>query len=307
MEEPAVQSRGVTPSDLTELLTAFNEVTSRLEATHDQLRAEVVRLSEELARANSEVERSRRLAALGEMAAGIAHEIRNPLGSIRLYARMLDEDLAGLPEPHRVASRIADAARTMDAIVRDVLAFARGQAVRAEVVLVSEVLGWALDACGEDRARVGVRVERRDLERAERQWLLVDPTLARQALSNVIRNALEAMEGGRGERVLTLDSERSGGWVTVSIRDSGVGVTEDVARRMFNPFFTTRAAGTGLGLAIVHRIVEGHGGRVSVRNNTPDAGATVEVVLPVAPVNEEPQAVEVRAMSPASRCAESVA
>lgn len=270
----------VTPGDLAELLTVFNEVTSRLEATHDQLRAEVARLNGELARANEEVERSRRLAALGEMAAGIAHEIRNPLGSIRLYARMLEEDLRHMPEPHRVACRIAEAARTMDAIVRDVLSFARGQAIRAERVRVSEVIAEALSACLEEGS--GVRVVRADLSRGEGAEVLGDATLLRQALVNLIRNAREAMEESRGERVLTLDARRHGEWVTLSVRDTGVGVSEEVARRMFNPFFTTRPAGTGLGLAIVHRIVEGHGGRVSVRNNVPGPGATAEVVLPAA-------------------------
>jgi signal transduction histidine kinase len=287
------------------LLTAFNEVTSRLEATHDQLRAEVSRLNAELARANEEVERSRRLAALGEMAAGIAHEIRNPLGSIRLYARMLDEDLRSRPEQHRIACRIAEAARTIDAIVRDVLAFARGQAVRAEPVSASEVLTEALSACMEGSS--GVRVVRKDLERGVVR-MLADVTLMRQALANVIRNAIEAMEGVERERVLTLDAFHRTGQVTLSVRDTGVGVTEDVARRMFNPFFTTRAAGTGLGLAIVHRIVEGHGGRVSVHNNTPEPGATVELVLPAAPAAREDHrngAVRVRVR--AERPAESMA
>ncbi|MBM4108065.1 MAG: hypothetical protein FJ255_04545 [Phycisphaerae bacterium] len=304
---PAATAGGLTPTDLTELLTAFNEVTARLGATHDQLRGEVARLNEELARANGEVERSRRLAALGEMAAGIAHEIRNPLGSIRLYARMLDEDLAGMPEPHRVAGRIAEAARSMDAIVRDVLAFAKGQAVRAEAVRASDVVSGALAACTEAGDLAGVRVERRDLDRRARPTVLVDPTLVRQALSNVIRNASESMPGTAGPRVLTIDAERAGDRVAVTVRDTGVGVTEEVARRMFNPFFTTRAAGTGLGLAIVHRIVEGHGGRVSVRNNADGPGATVELVLPAAPGEDDRAGDGVRVTVPASRRMGSIA
>lgn len=303
MAEVARQE-AVTPGDLAELLTAFNEVTSRLEATHDQLRAEVARLNAELARANEEVERSRRLSALGEMAAGIAHEIRNPLGSIRLYARMLEDDLRSMPEAHRVACRIAEAARTLDAIVRDVLAFARGQSIRAEPVPASEVISSALSACGD--AVAGVRLVRADRERGEPAEILGDAGLLRQALANVIRNAVEAMEGGGGERVLTLDAKRQGGWVTLSVRDTGIGVSEEVARRMFNPFFTTRPAGTGLGLAIVHRIVEGHGGRVSVRNNEPGPGATVEIVLPAA-APEEAKFVEGRACVTVARPAERIA
>ncbi|MEM7754465.1 MAG: histidine kinase dimerization/phospho-acceptor domain-containing protein, partial [Planctomycetota bacterium] len=116
---------GLTPGDLGELMSAFNEVTTKLEASHETLRAEVSRLNGELAEANQRLDRSRRLAELGEMAAGIAHELRNPLASIGLYARMLEEDLPSQTPTGDNAGKIACAVRRMDAIVTDVLAFAR--------------------------------------------------------------------------------------------------------------------------------------------------------------------------------------
>src|SRR5262249_30890105 len=103
---PVHPGAGLDPADLAGLLAAFNDVTAKLQASHEQLRAEVSRLTRELGEANAQLERSRRLAALGEMAAGIAHEVRNPLGSIRLYARMLEEDLAHSPSEQTIAGKI---------------------------------------------------------------------------------------------------------------------------------------------------------------------------------------------------------
>ncbi|MEM9372764.1 MAG: histidine kinase dimerization/phospho-acceptor domain-containing protein, partial [Planctomycetota bacterium] len=129
--EPATPDASLSASDLAELMASFNEVTSRLEQTHGQLRGEVRRLSEELREANEALQRSRRLAALGEMAAGIAHEVRNPLGSIGLYASMLEEDLHDRPECRGVAVKIGSAVRGLDAVVGDVLSFAREIRVRS--------------------------------------------------------------------------------------------------------------------------------------------------------------------------------
>src|SRR5262245_49927759 len=113
----------LSPGDLAELLGAFNDVTTRLQSTHDTLRAQVARLEGELRQANEQIERSRRLAALGEMAAGIAHEVRNPLGSIRLHARMLEHDLTERPEQRGLAEKIISEVRGLDAVVGDVLSF----------------------------------------------------------------------------------------------------------------------------------------------------------------------------------------
>src|SRR6185295_5586605 len=96
-----------------------------LQSTHESLREQVSRLQAELSEANAQVERSKRLAALGEMAAGIAHEVRNPLGSIRLYARMLEQDLADRPAERSIATKIASAVGGLDGVVGDVLSFAR--------------------------------------------------------------------------------------------------------------------------------------------------------------------------------------
>jgi signal transduction histidine kinase len=297
---------GMSPSDLAELLRAFNDVTEKLRTSHDQLTREVTRLRDELGEANVQLERARRLSALGEMAAGIAHEVRNPLGGIALYARMLEDDLRESPAQAELASKIASAARSINQIVGDVLAFAKEMRVRLVPMDARDVFERALEACA--ASAMGVQVVREGFEKEV--VIHADPHLLHQALVNVIDNALQVMaeqvmagQGGspaQATRKLVLSlkvrgmkrsssrggAAKDGGGVrevSLVVRDTGPGVSPEVIARMFNPFFTTRAAGTGLGLAIVHRIMDAHAGRVLVRNAVDDRlepGAIVELVLP---------------------------
>lgn len=280
----------LTADDLGELLAAFNDVTAKLQISHDQLTAEVSRLRGQLREADERLQRSRRLAALGEMAAGIAHEIRNPLGSIGLYSRMLTEDLADRPEERSVAAKIGRAVRGLDAIVSDVLAFAGESRMRVGPATAGELIESALEHAGAEIGAAGVRAEA-SLPGGD-IGLECDAGKVRQALVNVIRNAVEAIDearrrgcGGAGALVVSASAAGLPGApaVVFSVRDSGTGIHGEATERMFNPFYTTREAGTGLGLAIVHRIVDAHGGRVSVSNNGPRVGdgATVEIIIPL--------------------------
>lgn len=271
---------GMTPSDLGELLGAFTEVTDRLQRTHDSLRAEVARLQGELTSANAQLRRAQELAALGEMAAGIAHEIRNPLGSIRLYANMLEEDLGDRPSEREIAGKIGSAVRGLDHIVSDVLDFARELRVRPAICDTSAILGRAIDACRERIVSAQAEIEG-PAERTTMEFEC-DPDLLHQALTNLIRNAADAVAenaDGRPRRI-ALRANKKGDTIVLVVEDTGPGMPEDVRQRMFNPFFTTRHAGTGLGLAIVHRIIDAHQGRIEV-SNTPTGGARIAVVIPI--------------------------
>ena len=290
----------VSPAELAELMSVFNQVTARLEGTHESLRGEVQRLQEELRDANEQLHRSKRLAALGEMAAGIAHEVRNPLGSIGLYARMLEQDLDDRPDERGIATKIAAAVRGLDGVVNDVLSFSRELRLNVELVEAGDLLDRALETCwtAEPLIADGVRVVQRDtrkrggIRNGLRTRLRCDPHLMHQALVNIIRNALQAMaetDTPPGGHELTLDvgPVRDGegkAMFGIAVSDSGPGVPQEVIDRMFNPFFTTRKTGTGLGLAIVHRIVDAHGGRIHVANNSShpptSRGATVRVLVP---------------------------
>lgn len=293
------RASGVGPSavELAELIGAFNTVTSRLQATHEELTGEVGRLQGELREANERLRRARELAALGEMAAGIAHEVRNPLGSIRLYASALEDDLADRPSERRLARRIGAAVRGLDAVVSDVLTFARERRVDRAPVPVGHLIDHAVASCADLVERAGTQIQT-PTEAADDPCALCDAALAQQALTNILRNAVEAIEGVDGERVVHVTvctchvrgaRPRRRPMVVISVRDTGPGVPEDVMERMFNPFFTTRAAGTGLGLAIVHRIADAHDGRVTVRNHE-DGGAVVELMLPAATPEQESRA-----------------
>ncbi len=281
-------SSTITPlgvDDLRQLMRSVNETTDRLQRTHTMLQQQVAGLQSELAEANAQLHRSRSLAALGEMAAGIAHEVRNPLASIGLYAQMLNEDLADRPDGARLAAKITGAVDRIDTIVRDILRFAKDTTLHPQRVSVDELVDQALESCRSSLGATDLTIVREgDPDRLE-----VDTTLMAQALANVIRNAAEAMDGSPSDtRVISISTRRerrrlpTGGraeHVVIGVRDHGPGISPDVLKRMFNPFFTTRRTGTGLGLAIVHRIVEAHGGHVVVFNSK-EGGATVELCLP---------------------------
>lgn len=284
---------GLGIEDLRALMQSVTETTERLQSTHTTLHEQVARLQRELAEANSQLRRSKQLAALGEMAAGIAHELRNPLGSIQLYVQMLEEDLAGNEAHTDLCRKISRAVSGLDAIVRDVLQFARDTVVRPEPVRPDTLFDDAVDNCRSLIAERDVRIDRRFNEQLN---LHGDASLLAQALTNLIRNAVEAMHEAKATApVLTLETSRqvvrcpSGDReprMVLAVQDNGAGVTDDVLQRMFNPFFTTRATGTGLGLAIVHRIVDAHGGHINVRN-MPGGGARFELLLPQRPSVDE--------------------
>jgi signal transduction histidine kinase len=278
------QSLGV--EDLRELMEIVNETALSLQSTHEALTQEVGRLKGELAEANRQIVRQRELAALGEMAAGIAHEIRNPLGSIQLYVQMLGDDVAERVEEASLCRKIGVAVQTMDAIVSDVLTFARNIRVRPVEASAEEVFQRALSNVEALIARHDVRIVR---VAGTECPIHADPILLMQAIGNVIRNAIEAMvEASITPPVLELradvrtmrcpDGARAVRHV-LTVRDYGPGLPGEVAQRMFNPFYTTRATGTGLGLAIVHRIVVAHGGHV-LAGNAGDGGAEISICLP---------------------------
>jgi len=245
--------------ELAGMLSAYTEVTERLQSSHDKLVAEVARLRRELASKNRQLERRSRLAALGEMAAGMAHEIRNPLGGIALYAGLLAKQLGDRPDLHDLAGRIANGVDRLNVIVTDILTFAGEMKPQKRPVQLSAILGEVQElVCGR-LAEAGTRLTCRLLGEAE---LRADPILLVRALSNLLFNAADA--AGEGEVLLTV--EQSDEAVTLAVCDSGPGIAPGAMEKIFNPFFTTKDVGTGLGLAIVHQIVESHGGQITASN-----------------------------------------
>ena len=277
----------VSMNDFMELMHSFNEVTQQLEHTHDALREQVASLQSDLAEANERLRRSRSLAALGEMAAGIAHEIRNPLGSIGLNVGLLREDVAAMPDSVRLCDKVARAVRGLDAIVGDVLSFARDSRPSFIGCVPGDLIEGAL-AANESLVQTGrIEVDARSASELE---VPVDAGLVTQALTNVVRNACEAMVAAGIEQprlrihvdtVMTRTSADAPRveHVRFAIEDNGPGIPAELRERIFNPFFTTRETGTGLGLAIVHRIVDAHDGALAIHDRDP--GARVEMSFPI--------------------------
>jgi len=272
--------------ELPELLRMFNEVSARLSDTHRRLEGRVAGLQRELADAQEGLRRSRALAALGEMAAGIAHEVRNPLASIALHAEVLREDLADQPAQCDLLDKIARAITRLDSIVGDVLRFARSAHGESRLVRACEPVDEALSACRAEITEARVQIECCVPASIE---VVCDPTALVQALVNLTRNAVEAMgESPVSDRRLHIDvseRERLGAdgrrarMTVFGVEDSGPGFDPAVVDRAFTPFVTTRATGTGLGLAIVHRIADAHRGAVRIERGA-NGGARVEFMLP---------------------------
>lgn len=292
----SISDGSVSMTDFMELMHSFNEVTQQLEHTHDALREEVASLQEDLAEANERLRRSRSLAALGEMAAGIAHEIRNPLGSIALNVGLLREDVIGMPGSLELCKKVAKAVSGLDAIVGDVLSFARDSKLAPVDCLPGDLYADVLLANEALIAAGGIRVE---VVVPDELTAVVDRGLVIQALTNVVRNACEALIAHAGpepailldvERVLTrrsADAPREQ-HVCFRIRDNGPGIPLHLRDRIFNPFFTTRETGTGLGLAIVHRIVDAHDGVLAIHDAEP--GTQVEMSFPLQPQRSSTEA-----------------
>jgi signal transduction histidine kinase len=269
--------------ELFRIIESYNQVSQKLQQTHETLTSEVCRLQTELASANVELQRTKRLAAMGEMAAGIAHEVRNPLASIQLYATILQKDLADRPQQQDVARKIGAAVRGLDAVVGDVLSFARELKLKRDEVPAAAIFDRAVESLRPmiETARVVVKIQLEDDEIA----VSCDRDAIHQAMTNLVRNAVEAMERGG---TLTLIAERDSGGVRICVKDTGPGISDESIDRIFNPFFTTRATGTGLGLAIVHRIVDAHGGAIAVHNDSARGGAVFTLTLP----SHEPHALQ---------------
>lgn len=275
MNSSAIESVAAAPDALGDVLRTYLEVTERLQSTHESLEREVSRLRRELESKDRELERRQRLAAIGEMAAGMAHEVRNPLGAIALYSELLRRRCADQPQDLKIIDRIETGVRAIEGVVQDTLALAprRGAFEPRSLLEVVNAAAQLCEARLADRAvRVDVRFEDREVRAP------AEPRALERVFMNLIANAADASpQGGDVEVAVAAAVNRE---VTIEVRDRGCGLAPDVLEQMFNPFFTTKDEGTGLGLTMAHRLVEAHGGRLSARNRQ-GGGAAFTVVLPV--------------------------
>jgi two-component system sensor histidine kinase FlrB len=222
----------------------------------------------------TQAERNQRLAAMGEMAAQLAHQLRTPLAAALLYAGNLENP--ELPDATRISIAQKTVARLkhLERLIRDMLMFARGEVLGREAFAVADLLSelaQTFEPLARSRGIVFVVTDESEggALTGQRKSLV-------GALTNLLENALQAVEtGGR----IDIDARRDGSLMALSVRDNGRGMNAETAARLFDPFFTTRAEGTGLGLSIARGVARAHGGGIEVVSS-PGAGAEFILTLP---------------------------
>jgi signal transduction histidine kinase len=284
---------------LARVFEAFTSATSTLEQAYRGLQNRVASLTAEVEekkqllqqslerqrRLEADALRQSRLAAMGEMAATLAHEVRNPLGSMELFASLLLDDLRDRPPAMHLVSQIAEGIKDLNHLVSNILGFTRapvpvGDAYVDVIAAIEEGLLYSTALLAENRTAIVRRYGAGPL------LAKADPGLIRQVFLNLVRNAVQAM-GAEGTLTITAVG---GETVQVSFADTGSGIPRDARQRIFDPFFTTKERGTGLGLTVVRTLLDAVGGDVTV-DESEDQGACFTVrLLPAAPATAQPAA-----------------
>ncbi len=223
----------------------------------------------ELKALESQAELRRRLSSLGEISAGIAHELRNPLGVIAGYTKLLSKKAGNdmLPTIESISKEVD----VMDRIISDFLSFARPVELAVSKINLNEMIENCISSILGENNKIEV-----SLNIDKSAYVSGDEVLLRQACTNLIQNSVEAMkDGGK----LSLGYKNIGDFVEVIVSDTGHGISEGIKDKIFLPFYTTKEKGTGLGLAIVQKIIVSHGGEISVESS--NEGTTFKVRLPL--------------------------
>jgi len=243
------------------------------------------RLESEVEERNRELARTETLTAMGRMASMIAHDLRNPLSSVKMTLQILGKQPGG--EENKEADELRQIAleqiRYMEEILSDMLTYSRPDALKPDWITIDKVVDMAVSLSRRRLEESGVDL--RLHYHPGMPTLFADATKLRQVFSNLISNAAQATEGAVSPQIevdVMLELGPGGTCIRTEIRDNGRGITRPEKEKIFEPFFTTRAKGTGLGLPIVKRIIDQHKGSIEISDNTPQ-GTCITVVLPVTP------------------------
>ena len=253
-------------------------IISPLEGDRDTFLGHVILFRDmtEVQNLKKEVERTQRLASLGRLAAGIAHEIRNPLSSIKGFATYFKERYKEIPEDRDTAQIMVREVERLNRVIGQLLEFARPMTIKKRPISMKTVIQHSLkmiEAQARDKnIKTSVKLS------SDIKEISIDPDRINQVLLNLYLNAIEAMEEG-GSLMVSLSKDGSFQRVKIVISDTGIGISKEDLVHIFDPYFTTKQSGTGLGLAIVHKIIESHRGEVRVESES-GKGTTVTVILP---------------------------
>ncbi len=255
----------------------------------EQMAAQLAKVNADLQSSFTLLRRADRLSAMGELAAGLAHEIRNPLGAIDGAVQILIREQLPSETKQEFGELAQRELERLKGIVNHFLNFARPQPPQRIAIDPALLLHSVAKLVGETAKLAGVTIKVE--ETMSVPTICVDPEQVKQVLLNLAINAVQAMPSGGNA---TLRAIAEDGTVRLEVQDEGVGIDPENAERIFNPFFTTRNDGTGLGLSIAERIVSQHGGRIESRRNS-DRGMTFSVILPLDSAQAfEPLASEVK-------------
>ena len=265
------------PADHAQLRHAFaifSHASEQLSGAYQELQEQVAQLTRELALANDELRRNQRLAVMGEMAAGLAHQLRTPLSTALLYtAHLANPALAG-DERSGFAEKALERLRHLEYLIRDMLLFVKGETAEWETVAISSLLAQLKQVIEPQMSRRNLHFSVHDASAGAS--LMADRNALSGAVVSLLENAMQAApEGGR----VTLECTQTVDAIVLTVRDDGHGIAADIQERLFEPFFTTRDEGTGLGLAMVRGVTQSLGGTVQVRS-APGAGSEFILRLP---------------------------
>ena len=226
---------------------------------------------------HDELEKNRRLASVGRLAAGVAHEIRNPLSSIKGFATYFKEKYRDSDQDQEVAAILIQEVDRLNRVVGQLLEFSRPLAIHRQAVRLKPFIEEAVKLVARQSSQTGVTTTLEMVD--ETLAAVMDADKMSQVMLNLFLNALDAMPGGG--RLTVRVSNNGNGWVQIQVADTGEGIDPTDQPHVFEPYFSTKNTGTGLGLAIVHNIVKAHQGDILVESR-PGQGTTVQITLPAA-------------------------
>ena len=223
-----------------------------------------------------EIERNQRLASLGRLAAGIAHEIRNPLSSIKGFATYFGERYKDTPEDQKTAEIMVQEVERLNRVIGQLLELASPMTIVKRPTSLHTLIQHSLKMIEGQAQKKNIQIS--TSLSPEIKDISIDPDRINQVLLNLYLNALEAMEQG-GTLLVELSWDERSQRTKIVVSDTGVGISKEDLARIFDPYFTTKQSGTGLGLAIVHNIIDSHGGEVKIESER-GTGTTATILLP---------------------------
>ncbi len=235
----------------------------------------------EIRQLKKEILRSQRLASIGRLAAGVAHEIRNPLSSIKGFATYFKERYRDTPDDRQTADIMIQEVERLDRVIGQLLEFARPMSIQEKPINIEALIRHSLKMIESDAQAKNITLNFKN--DAHLETATIDPDRVKQVLLNLYLNAIEAMEKGGDLTVSLLPAQRDNG-IQITVVDTGPGIRREDLPHLFDPYFTTKPSGTGLGLAIVHKIVESHHGEIEIKSR-PGEGTTVVLTIPNALAN----------------------